>query len=428
MAATWPVEIVAEGGVSCGAVFFRHRGSAVLTIVVKASFGLVHGGAMALAAAPEIAREDRTFEGRPGRSLEIASDLSPFLRRCDVLFRGHAHAQKGQAAPASAVRLALFRDARPLVDKTIRVFAQSGGHGASWELPRAMYPVGAGARDQLFDRMPIVYERAYGGPDVAANPAGTRMPNLVDPADPTRPAGFGPIAPSWPQRARLLAGRRLDPAAFPDDLDWAYFQAAPTDQQTDYLQGGEWLVLDGLHPELPRLQSRLPIARGVARIRVPDGTGARELPVELQADTLSIDGDFQKCSVTWRGHHRIEGNTPPFLMRVRAGLELPDRPVSTAQSAPASAPPRPPRAHACERAPAVAPLPRRGGGARSVKHQTMALPAEPQGSPPTRPLPSPPAPTRPLPSPPPPPRERPTRPHARTPRPGVRPPPAARAR
>src|SRR6185312_14533064 len=64
-----------------------------------------------------------------------------------------------------------------------------------------------------FERMPLVHERAFGGPTYAQNPAGTGqggspLPNLEDPdrplATPTDsppPACFAPVSPLWRARA-----------------------------------------------------------------------------------------------------------------------------------------------------------------------------------------------------------------------------------
>lgn len=374
MSREWPVEIVADESVTCGAVLWRHRGRQVLTVVVKASFSFAHGGPMLPGAPPPIARADRTFEQQPARSLEIASDLAPYLGRCDVLFRGYAYAQKGQAAPAGAARLAVFRDARPLLDKTIHVFAQPGGS------LRAMRSVAASNAEQLFSRMPIVYERAFGGPDVEANPVGVETPNLVDPAGPGRPVGFGPIAPHWPARRRLFGVRRPDPDALPDDLDWAHFQAAPADQQLEHLRGGEWLILDGLHPALARLQTRVPAARGVARLLSPHSRQSAHdprpgTPIELLADTLWLDPEAHQCTITWRGQIPIAGSTEALSsMVVLAALEAPERPVAWARLAAAAALANP--AVASPAASAASP----DEAPRSIKHRTMALTAEKLGA------------------------------------------------
>src|SRR6185295_17776713 len=121
-----------------------------------------------------------------------------------------------------------------------------------------------------FTTVPLVYERAYGGPG-EPNPNGSETPNVVDPADPRRAAGFAPISRFWPARKRMLGKidrNLLDQpiAEIPEGMPWDYFQSAPPDQQIEPLRGGEWLVLDGVHPTLARISTRVPMARGAARV------------------------------------------------------------------------------------------------------------------------------------------------------------------
>jgi hypothetical protein len=312
----WPVAACTDGSVSCGTVLWRFQGRLALTVVVKASFSLVRDGIATPAHPGEILAEDRPFDGLPSRSVQTASDLAPSLARCDVTFVGHAHPSGGRAAPAAAVRLGVFRGARPLLDKVVHVFGDRK----------------AGAPEP-FTRMPLVYERALGGPG-QPNPVGVEAPNLVDPGDPRKPAGFGPISRLWPSRRRLLGKidrRSLERpiAELPDAMPWDYFQAAPPDQQIEHLRGGEWLVLDGLHPSWPRVQTQLPPVRGAARVLSHGpGTPPAEHAVELVCDTLAIDGDRQLVSLVWRGHHEIAGGEPSLpSLRVAAALELPGAPI-----------------------------------------------------------------------------------------------------
>ncbi len=56
---------------------------------------------------------------------------------------------------------------------------------------------------------------------------------------------FEPISPFWPQR-RTKVGKEYGKSyqqrrarTMPRDFDWSGFNAAPPDQQTDYLRGDE---------------------------------------------------------------------------------------------------------------------------------------------------------------------------------------------
>ncbi len=331
------VAVHTDGTVSCATVLWRVLGGLQLTVVVKAQFAIVHEGMATLLGPAEIVAVDRTRGAMPESSLEAASDLAPFLLHCDVLFAGHAHAIGG-AVPASAVRLRMSRYGRWVLDKTIHVYGDRAPGGAP----------------APFSRMPIVYERSFGGPG-SVNPVGNRTPNLADPLDARRPAGFGPISRRWPARRLLLGSidaRTIEGPVpeIPEAIPVEYYQAAPRDQQVELLRGGEWLVLDGLDAERRRTETWLPSARGAARILVcRPGAPDTEIPVELGCDTLAIDGDRQTLSLTWRGRCALpEGEAMLPSLMVLAALERSEgsidwgeiRPTVVAE-APARAPMRP---------------------------------------------------------------------------------------
>src|SRR6185436_2423285 len=99
---------------SCGSVLWRAGGVTRVTVLVKATFGLVYGGAARLIAPLDLVREDR---GRDG-GLDEAAETAPYLPCGGVTLTGHAHAPGGRPAPAMAVRLAVVRE-RVLLDKTV---------------------------------------------------------------------------------------------------------------------------------------------------------------------------------------------------------------------------------------------------------------------------------------------------------------------
>ncbi len=314
----WAAETASDPNVSCGVWPWRFRGRVQLTVVVKATFALVDKGPMAPAPPAEIEREDRTFDRHPTRSVEAASDLAPYLPRCDVTFVGHAFPPSGAAT--SAARIALYRDGRALLDRTVHVFGERDEQGAP----------------KPFTKIPLAYERAIGGLGVEANPVGRAVPLVIDPQDAKRPASFAPVSRFWAARRRLLGA--LDRKAveaplaeLPETMPWAYFQAAPPEQQIEHLRGGEWLVLDGLHPTSPRLQTQIPSLRAEARIasRGAGAAAAGSVPVELVADVLAIDGDRGRCSIVWRGRHEVAGGEAALSgIVVLAGLAVGGRAIA----------------------------------------------------------------------------------------------------
>ena len=322
MVPPWSVPIFALTPAACGATRWRKAGTTWVTILVKATFDLVPGQLAKLAAPREIVRED-SYRERSG-SLTAASETAPYLPGAGVLLAGHAHAPGGRSAPTAAARLAVVRE-RPLLDKTVHVFGDRA--------PGANHP-------QPFQKIPLVYERAYGGAGMPENPVGvgapgtTAQPNILGATSPQRPAGFGPISRYWPARKRLLGsgderGLQSSDPLIPEGFDWRYFHAAPPDQQIERIHGDEWIVLDGMHPSLPRVQSRLPSAVGKARWQMMTASGSGpEQAIELAADTLVIDADQLICSVVWRGRFALERPELAPWTRVLAGVEIGGQPIS----------------------------------------------------------------------------------------------------
>lgn len=125
-----------------------------------------------------------------------------------------------------------------------------------------------------FTEMPVTWERAFGGAGFADNPVGRgfapvgcaammpgahKLPNVEDPRSPVRdrndrprPAGFGPLDFTWPQRFSKLGTHDQNwlETRFPGlaaDLDWSAFNAAPEDQHIDgFWRGDERFVVENL--------------------------------------------------------------------------------------------------------------------------------------------------------------------------------------
>jgi uncharacterized protein YjbI with pentapeptide repeats len=279
---------------SCAAFLVEREDGEHVIVVAKASFSMAEDGDDMVLVEPEaILRRDFHHGGNPFRGVRATSDLVPFLPLADVVLTGHAQPVGGR--PVAQMRVALrVRDGRsdaPLIDKELTVRGEPGEE----EL-------------EPFTRVPIVYERAYGGPGVLGNPFGVGAsegsPQILDPDEPRRPAGFNPLARAAPIRKALLRDEvyrnlRATPPRIPDDIDWGYFQSAPPDQRMRYLDGSEMIILEGLHASAARIARRLPALRAVAHVWSPTEGAPRPLP--LVADTLRIDADALRCTVVFRG-------------------------------------------------------------------------------------------------------------------------------
>ncbi|MEO5731088.1 MAG: DUF2169 domain-containing protein, partial [Byssovorax sp.] len=122
--------------------------------------------------------------------------------------------------------------------------------------------------------------------------------------------GVGPVAPDWTQRRGRLKGGATtwSPSEPLDDHDPLFFNAAPTDQQLAGLRDDQPLLLENLHPDHPRLATRLPGLRPQAFVERPHAA-VQEL--EMRADTLWIDTDRGRCTVTWRAHFSLAQHDEP---------------------------------------------------------------------------------------------------------------------
>lgn len=316
------MRLTSVGRTQATSLLWRMQKRLRATIVVKATFELQSGRDMEIVPPDGIIDDERHHKNLITRSVRLTSDLAPFMKSADVLLTGDACAPRGTAVTFLPVRLAVFRGKTPLIDKSIHVFGDRRG----------------GAPPTPFERMPIVYERAFGGRGWQANPLGIGyppsasgdLPNIVDPADASRTTGFGPISRAWPSRKGMLsaairkaiASRPV--AELPSGFDWSYFQAAPADQRTTPLKGNEWIVLVGVHPDIPVLRSRLPDAVAHARVFGLLGHEPADAwrPLSLYADTLRIDSDAGRCSLTWRGSLTINDEARVNWLEAMVGVSV----------------------------------------------------------------------------------------------------------
>ncbi|WP_437981111.1 DUF2169 domain-containing protein [Sorangium sp. So ce117] len=310
--------LTALPGTTATAIAWRTaQGQLHLTTIVKATFAFAPDTEMPLVEPQPILRAEVHHRNNPIRGIRFTSDLAPYLGRADVMFTGHAYAPQGTRVQSTSVRLTVADCSRVLLDRQLLVRDRDG-----------------------FERMPMTCDRAVSGVDGQENPFG-RGPdpaeaNIVDPRDPSRPAGLGPIARALPARRRRLGTtprKALEApiAEIPEGFDWGYFQAAPESQQIDHLRGDEWITLEGLHASLARITMRLPGARGAARIHGLEGLGGTEgLHLDLVADTLHIDGDEQRCSVVWRRSLPLPHADALSALRIVAGVGIGGAPIAWA--------------------------------------------------------------------------------------------------
>src|SRR5262249_4220823 len=105
MTSTTPLRIQSLGPCQCDALVWQHKGALGATIVVKAAFALVHEQSARVIEPVQIAHGDVHYEGNPACSVEMASDMAPYLPRAGVTLVGHASAPHGKVVPEMRVRL-----------------------------------------------------------------------------------------------------------------------------------------------------------------------------------------------------------------------------------------------------------------------------------------------------------------------------------
>jgi hypothetical protein len=297
----------------------RRDGRELLVVVVKGTFDLSAPHPLPLSARQMPLIEADVFTGEPGLSAPWReTDFAHGKPACDVLVLGSAHAPQG----------------RPVKRLTVGVRV-GGWHKAldvvgprTWQ--RGIMGVSA-SEPEPFVCQRISYDQAWGGtvapvPDLhegwslSANPVGvgywrhTRhidgqpMPwteacgqAVNDPAGEYTPMGLSPLGRNWWPRighAGTYDTHWVENVAplWPQDFDERYFQHAPPDQVLPALQGGEEVVLQHLSPQGP-MAFRLP---GVAMPVTFVPHQGRDLTQQARVDTLVIEPDAQRLSMTWR--------------------------------------------------------------------------------------------------------------------------------
>lgn len=251
-------------------------------------------------------------------SLEYDTDLCLSKDATDVLVEGYALSPDARHVRRLDVSLSIEGKEKRLRVTGDRVWRR----GLLGLVPSSPTP---------FVKMPIVYERAYGGADSRSgrghgrweerNPIGRGfyvrrrraigmpLPNVEYPQsrvrrwrDDPRPAGFGPIAGHW--KPRVSYGGTFDSAwerdqapLLPKDFDDRFYQAAPLDQQVPgHLKGGEVIVVQNMSPG-GRFEFRVPrISLGI----MTEFEQGPNVHGNARIHTLCIYPSEEKFTVTWQ--------------------------------------------------------------------------------------------------------------------------------
>ncbi len=300
-----------------GTVLWRSGGGPLrLTVIARAAFSMLASPPMAPAEPDAFRTTDAFYKNRPLAHVVAASDRAPYKPSVDVTLLGHARAPGGRPVPEVIARFSLRQGGQVALDKAVRVVGDRGEPGAA---------------PAPFDAIPVVYDRARGGRDAPANPIGRSQdddepPNLLNPTNPLRPAGFGPLASAWRIRSQRLGDvpkRALDEPVLnlPHGFDWSYFQAAPSDQTLGALAPDAVLVLEGFHADWPHVEVALPSPRAVGAVYGLDPANPdAPTPLVFRADTLHVDADRWLCSITFRAYVEVRDEVAQGRVLVAAGV------------------------------------------------------------------------------------------------------------
>ncbi|KYF74444.1 hypothetical protein BE11_28460 [Sorangium cellulosum] len=249
--------------------------------------------------------------------------------RGELLISGRAYPRGGRA-PACAVRARLGA-----VDKTLYAIGDR-----TWRR-------GAPTDPEPFTEMPIVWERAFGGPGFAMNPVGKGaqpvetdtgelhpLPNIelpetliTSPTDQPAPGGFGPMDLMWPQRFARMGtyDQKWLKERFPgfaEDTDLGVFNAAPEDQWIQgFFRGDEPMVLENMHPERPVIEAALPgiATRAFINRKGADGESFSEVPMRLE--TVHLFPHAERGVLLFRGIALVDEDDAADVLQIVIGAE-----------------------------------------------------------------------------------------------------------
>jgi hypothetical protein len=287
--------------------------------IVKGTFGFDHRRiAWPLDAADQTDfAGDTPFMDDIGRSLRTATDLVSLKPYGEVTLTADCCVPGGR----ESVEQECFLEAGPIRKRLLvsgdRIWLHNG---------RGRFLIG----DPLpFSRMPLRWERAFGGLSHPQNRFGRGMsmvedadgqrrrylPNIEDPRhrvtrfdDAPEPAGFAPISPSAQSRLAAQGTRDQHWATFraplpPDDYEPRAEQAAPPDQWLDgYWTGDEPIRLGGMDPVHAVIETRLPGRRPRLFVdaRTAKSAPRRFVEIPLLLDTVHIDVTEKRIVLIWR--------------------------------------------------------------------------------------------------------------------------------
>ena len=274
-------------------------------------------------------------------AMQVLDECMP-KQGAEVLVAGSAYSPDGEPVTEMEVRLQCGS-----INKTLQVIGER-----SWRY--GLMPLQQIDKPQPFTQMPLDLSRAWGGEQNVLNPVGRgytdsrlpalfkrnegEMPNVQFPGEKLKPgrakhqpAGFGPLPIGVKQRQQYTGtyNQKWLKEDFPGlarDIDWRFFNMAPQDQWlSEPFQGGERFLIEGMHPQLAKLEGQLPTSKPRAFV------GNTQEPcreVELKADTLWLLPSEKLAVLVWHGETEVTQSDAQDLKQLMLAVDDPAAPRS----------------------------------------------------------------------------------------------------
>ena len=297
-----------------------HEAKPLLVAVVKATFQIQGSEKLRLAEKQLPVNLAGEFWGKPDNSsYKYEPEGAMFKPRTDVALIGHAYGNRNDKHVIVSFQIGPLRKVARVTGD--RFWVRTAG-------------VIHKTRPEPFDKIPLIYERAFGGWDRSRkdskaqrfeprNPVGTgyrswagkfedgiRLPNVEHPWRRLRryhqtppPVGFGFTAPHWQPRARFAGTynekwQRTRMPALPNDFDFRYFNAASEGLTAPgYLNGNEPVYIENAAAE-KRLYFHLPgVAPPACKVELRGGISHT---IHTVLDTVIVNTDDRILLLLWR--------------------------------------------------------------------------------------------------------------------------------
>lgn len=304
-----------------------------VTLVVKGTFDIDSELTAAEEQVP-IVYADEHYAEPEDSSVRIASDVLPATGATEVALIGHAYADESDQTSAQ-VEVAVGPIHKSLRISGDRVWSKTLG------VLRTSTPMS-------FERIPLTWERAYGGRDTShrkqekhdwerCNPVGRGfavrksqqldglpLPNIEDPShlltSPPRrppPAGLGFIGPDWQPRVGYAgtydeSWEKERCPLLPLDFDERFYHCVPPDRVVQpALRGGEPVYLRGVAREGP-VAFELP----EVDLRCAAALKGERVALEPVMERVLLEPDEKRVVINWKATVHC-GRSLPSLASVR---------------------------------------------------------------------------------------------------------------